>query len=61
VGRIDARADRRREVLVVNGLWWEADAPPVPTEALHQALERWAALNGARSLEDPNRVLPDRA
>jgi len=61
VGRIDARVERakageNRAALVVNGLWWEGAR--VPTGVFLRALQQWAAVNGAGTVDDPTRVLP---
>jgi hypothetical protein len=54
-GRLDARLDRKRSTLVINGLWWEdgktqgMDRPG--EDAIENALLAWAATMGAERVE----------
>ncbi len=50
-GRVDAKVDRDRRALVVNGLWWEPDLPRPPLQQLEAALGAWAAVCGAETIE----------
>jgi uncharacterized protein YcaQ len=47
-GRFAPRLDRRRQVMVVKGPWWERPEAPAGFSA---ALEEWAGFHGARAIE----------
>ncbi len=56
VGRLDPKMDRKRGVLVLNGLWLEQ--PDLARDsafraALERAVERFAAFHGARDIQWP--------
>lgn len=52
VGRLDSEADRKRNVLVVNGLHWETARPGVATRrAVDGAIEKLANFVGASTVE----------
>ena len=53
VGRIEPKLDREAGVLVVRGPWWEPGVRPTRARraALDAALERLAAMVGARAIE----------
>jgi hypothetical protein len=53
VGRVDPTFERRGNVLVVNGLWAEPDAPPDAWPAVAAAIEALAAWLGAERVELP--------
>jgi hypothetical protein len=58
VGRIEPKLDRATGVLAVRGVWWEPGVRPTAARraALDGALERLAALSGARDVRwDPRR------
>ena len=53
VGRIDAAVDRKRELLRVNGIWWEPGVRQTKTlqKSLDQALRRFCRFNDCRAFE----------
>ena len=54
LGRLDAKADRKRKKLVLRGLWWEDGAPDSAElkRELRTELERLAAFNGCEDIEE---------
>lgn len=52
-GRLDAKVDRKKEVLRVLGLWWEPGIDPIASRrrGLERALARLASFAGARSVD----------
>src|SRR5581483_2609307 len=56
VGRLDPKMDRKRGVLVLNGLWLEQSdlaRDSAFRAALERAVERFAAFHGARDIQWP--------
>ncbi len=45
IGRVDARADRKRKVLELNGLWFESDRAKSAKDEVVNALEKFADFN----------------
>jgi hypothetical protein len=54
VGRLDAKAERKRKALVLRGLWWEEDAPDTAElrDELAVELEKLARFNDCTRIED---------
>jgi len=54
IGRLDAKAERKRQTLVLRGLWWEDDAPDRAElrDELAAELERLARFNDCTRIED---------
>lgn len=49
VGRFAPRLDRKREVMAVEGVWWEDR----PWAGFREAIEEWARFHGARGVDGP--------